>query len=191
MFTILTYAAVSVLKTASIALEGFEPDLRSASRAADILSRAALSPDHLPATQHALITRLIASHHDRPLSVPASGDPNATGCPSVESSSQNGPGLSSGSASLDLDAQAFGADAHESTSSGANLDLAGWQDFICGAGDGTPGQASYSFFTSSDWQSKSITDTWSVGLPVRSQGPALMTPGTFWIFLRLPSDCFA
>ncbi len=64
--------------------------------------------------------------------------------------------------SVDPNPQAFSTGLRDPAPTGENLDLAGWQDFLSTTGGETPGQASYSFFTSTDWQSKSINDTWSV-----------------------------
>jgi hypothetical protein len=63
LFTVFTYGAVSLLKIISVPVEGFETITQSildlARRASDILAQAAVTRDHLPASQSALVTRLI------------------------------------------------------------------------------------------------------------------------------------
>jgi hypothetical protein len=63
LFTILTYGAVSLLKALQPQFAHLEPNrpsiLSTARQAADMLARAAMTPDHLPASQSAFISRLI------------------------------------------------------------------------------------------------------------------------------------
>ncbi|WOO78104.1 Xylanolytic transcriptional activator xlnR [Vanrija pseudolonga] len=63
VFTVLTYAAVSLVH--SVALGGRDSEnkaavLALARRASDVLARAAMTPDHLPAAQSVFLSRLIA-----------------------------------------------------------------------------------------------------------------------------------
>ena len=63
VFTVLTYAAVSILKASEprfCHLDPHRPTLfMLARKAADMLGRAAMTPDHLPASQSVFISRLI------------------------------------------------------------------------------------------------------------------------------------
>ena len=63
VFTVLTYAAVSLLKATEpiyAHLDPHRPTLFSLTRkAADMLARAAMTPDHLPASQSMFLSRLI------------------------------------------------------------------------------------------------------------------------------------
>lgn len=63
IFTVLTYGVVSLLKILSVPVSGFETITQSiidlARRASDILARAAVTRDHLPAAQSSLVSRLI------------------------------------------------------------------------------------------------------------------------------------
>jgi hypothetical protein len=72
VYTILTFAAVSLLKCTQSQFSHLDPDRSSvlsfARKAADSLARTATTPDHLPATQHAFLTRLIDQRsHDHTL----------------------------------------------------------------------------------------------------------------------------
>lgn len=65
-FTVLTYAAVSLLKIvpfdlAPLSGHSYKYVVSLARKAADVLARAAVTPDHLPASQSILLTRLISS----------------------------------------------------------------------------------------------------------------------------------
>jgi hypothetical protein len=66
MFTVLTYGAVSLFKVAAISVDGLnlqKPNVIDlARRAADILAQGSVTSDHLPASQHLLLSRLIARH---------------------------------------------------------------------------------------------------------------------------------
>lgn len=63
IFTFLTFAAVSLLKSTQPQYAHLEPNRHSlfslARKASGILSRSAATPDHLPAIQHSFLTRLI------------------------------------------------------------------------------------------------------------------------------------
>jgi hypothetical protein len=63
VFTVLTYAAVSLLRVTQPHFAFLEPDrariIASARKASDILARSAMTPDHLPASQSTFLSRLI------------------------------------------------------------------------------------------------------------------------------------
>ncbi len=63
VFTVLTYAAVSLLKATQSQFSHLEPDrsaiLLTGRKAADMLARAAMVSDHLPASQSVFLSRLI------------------------------------------------------------------------------------------------------------------------------------
>ena len=63
VFTVLTYAAVSLLRALQTQFAHLEPDrdgiLATARRAADTLARCAMTSDHLPASQSVFLSRLI------------------------------------------------------------------------------------------------------------------------------------
>jgi hypothetical protein len=63
VFTVLTYAAVSLLRVTQPHFAHLEPDrskiFASARKASDMLARSAMNPDHLPASQSVFLTRLI------------------------------------------------------------------------------------------------------------------------------------
>lgn len=73
-FTVLTYAAVSLLRTLQAQFATLEPKrdivLHLARKAADILGRSAATPEHLPASQASFLSRLIeiraATEHSLP-----------------------------------------------------------------------------------------------------------------------------
>lgn len=63
VFTVLTYAAVSLLRVTQPHFAYLEPDrtqvFATARKAADMLARSAMTPDHLPASQSVFLSRLI------------------------------------------------------------------------------------------------------------------------------------
>lgn len=63
VFTVLTYAAVSLLRVTQPQFAYLEPDrtqvFSTARKAADMLARSAMTPDHLPASQSVFLSRLI------------------------------------------------------------------------------------------------------------------------------------
>ena len=71
VFTVLTYAAVSLLKATQAQFSHLEPDRPTiflhARKAADLLARAATVPDHLPASQSVFLSRLIEVKAHEPL----------------------------------------------------------------------------------------------------------------------------
>lgn len=63
VFTVLTYAAVSLLRVTQPRFAHLEPDrgriFASARKASDMLARSAMTPDHLPASQSVFLSKLI------------------------------------------------------------------------------------------------------------------------------------
>jgi len=63
VFTVLTYAAVSLLRVTQPHFAYLEPDrhkiFNTARKASDMLARSAMNPDHLPASQSVFLSRLI------------------------------------------------------------------------------------------------------------------------------------
>jgi hypothetical protein len=63
VFTVLTYAAVSLLRVTQPHFAYLEPDrnkiFTTARKAAEMLARSAMNPDHLPASQSVFLSRLI------------------------------------------------------------------------------------------------------------------------------------
>ena len=70
VFTVLTYAAVSLLRALQVQYAHLEPDrgkiLDLARKAADMLARSAMTGDHLPAGQSVFLSRLIEVKVCRP-----------------------------------------------------------------------------------------------------------------------------
>ena len=79
VYTTLTFAAVSLLKGTQAQFAHLEPDraalLSLARKAADILARTATTSDHLPASQHAFISRLIDKRSAEPQPLPTTLQP--------------------------------------------------------------------------------------------------------------------
>jgi hypothetical protein len=75
VFTVLTYAAVSLLKALQPQFSHLDPNrpsiLATARKAADMLARAAMTPDHLPASQSVFLSRLIEAKSAEPALPPA------------------------------------------------------------------------------------------------------------------------
>lgn len=71
VFTVLTYAAVSLLKATQHQFSHLEPNRSTifhlARKAADMLARAAMAPDHLPASQSVFLSRLIEVKTHEPM----------------------------------------------------------------------------------------------------------------------------
>jgi len=70
VFTVLTYAAVSLLKATQSQFSHLKPNrsiiFNLARKAADMLARAAMVPDHLPASQSVFLSRLIEAKAHEP-----------------------------------------------------------------------------------------------------------------------------
>ena len=81
VFTVLTYAAVSLLRATQSQFAHLEPNRDTifgpARKAADMLARAAMVPDHLPASQSVFLSRLIEAKAHEPTRDPAIFVPEA------------------------------------------------------------------------------------------------------------------
>lgn len=84
VFTVVTYGAVSLLKSLEPRLAALEPSpdrtavLALARSAADMLARAAVTSDHVPASQSVFLSRLIQARSKPPRTLPSAPQPPAT-----------------------------------------------------------------------------------------------------------------
>jgi hypothetical protein len=136
----LTYAAVSILKTTQLQVDGFASDDHSvtalARRASDILAQAACTTDHLPASQSSLISRVIDLQLARslaPNSAMSAIDPSAVTSERYFGQSDN---------DLGLFGTAHGAHAQHAMDAMGDMDLGLWYDPRQGEGGSLGGENS-------------------------------------------------